>query len=142
MHKLLIPIDGSDNSMRALRYALRIAKEIGPMQLHLLTVHPEPAIYGEIQVYVSADKMKELQDLHSKDLQRSAIEAADTAGVAFQSEIATGDPAVTIARRANELGCDAIVMGTRGMSAIGNLIMGSIATKVVHLAEMPVTLVK
>jgi nucleotide-binding universal stress UspA family protein len=38
--------------------------------------------------------------------------------------------------------CDGIVMGTRGMSAVGNLVMGSVATKVIHLTKLPVTLVK
>ena len=47
-----------------------------------------------------------------------------------------------LAKRAEELGCDEIIMGTRGMGAIGNLVMGSVATKVVHLAGIPVTLVK
>lgn len=142
MHKLMVPIDGSDNSTRALRYALKMAKEVGPMQLHLLTVHPEPAVYGEIQVYVTAEKMKEMQDLRSMDLLQPAIDAAESAGISFGSEIATGDPAVTIAKLAAERHCDAIVMGTRGMSAIANLMMGSVATKVVHLSTMPVTLVK
>jgi nucleotide-binding universal stress UspA family protein len=142
MHKLMVPIDGSDNSTRALQYALKMAKEVGPMQLHLLTVHPEPAVYGEIQVYVTAEKMKEMQDLRSMDLLQPAIDAAKSAGVSFESEIATGDPAGTIAKLADERHCDAIVMGTRGMSAIANLMMGSVATKVVHFSTMPVTLVK
>jgi nucleotide-binding universal stress UspA family protein len=53
-----------------------------------------------------------------------------------------GDPADVIARRAQELGCDAIVMGSRGMGRIANLVIGSVATKVVHLTALPVTLVK
>jgi nucleotide-binding universal stress UspA family protein len=58
------------------------------------------------------------------------------------SAILVGYVAQSIARHADEAGCDAIVMGTRGMSAIGNLLMGSIATKVIHLTKLPVTLVK
>jgi nucleotide-binding universal stress UspA family protein len=48
----------------------------------------------------------------------------------------------TIARRADELGCDGIVMGTSGRGALGNLLLGSVATKVIHHAKVPVTLVK
>ena len=40
------------------------------------------------------------------------------------------------------LKCDAIVMGTRGMTVLGNLVLGSVASKVVHLSSVPVTLVK
>ena len=142
MHKLLIPIDGSENAARALNYALKLAKENGPIELHLVTVHPEPVIYGEIQVYVSREKMEELQRKHSEDILRPAAEAARTAGVPYTSEILVGDTAQKIVNRANELNCDSIVMGTRGMGAIGNLVMGSVATKVVHLTKLPVTLVK
>lgn len=47
-----------------------------------------------------------------------------------------------IVKRAEELGCDGIVMGTQGRGAIGSLLMGSVAIKVVHLTRLPVTLVK
>lgn len=142
MHRLLVAIDGSENAARALNYALTLAKEIGPVELHLVTVHPEPVIYGEIQVYVTREKMEELQRRHSEDILRPAEEAAKTAGVSYTSEIVVGDVAPMIVSRAEERKCDGIVMGTRGMGAIGNLVMGSIATKVVHLTKLPVTLVK
>lgn len=142
MHRLLVAIDGSENAARALNYALTLAKEIGPVELHLVTVHPEPVIYGEIQVYVTRAKMEELQQRHSEDILRPAEEAAKTAGVPYTSEIVVGDVAPMIVNRADELKCDGIVMGTRGLGAIGNLVMGSIATKVVHLTTLPVTLVK
>ncbi|KAB2874519.1 MAG: universal stress protein [Pseudorhodoplanes sp.] len=141
MQKLLIPFDGSDNAARALDYALRLAKRT-PTQLHVVTVHPESVVYGEIQVYVSKEKMDELQRKHCEDILQSALDAARAAGVPVTSEILTGDTAAAIVARAEALGCDSIVMGTRGMGAVGNLVMGSVATKVVHLTKLPVTLVK
>ncbi len=60
----------------------------------------------------------------------------------FTSEILVGSVAQAIVKRGEDLGCDGIVMGTRGMGAIGNLAMGSVATKVIHLTKLPVTLVK
>lgn len=142
MRKLLVPIDGSDNATRALKYALDLASHDKSIVLHLLTVHPEPIVYGEIQVYVTQEKMEELQKKHSEDILRPADETARAAGVNYTSEILIGDIAPTIAERAESLHCDGIVMGTRGMGAVGNLVMGSVATKVVHLAKCPVTLVK
>lgn len=142
MHKVLVPIDGSENAMRALKYAIKLARENGPLELHILTVHPEPVIYGEIQVYVSREKMEELQRKHSMDILQPAVDAATAADISYTSEILVGDPASMIVKKAEELNCDGIVMGTRGMSAIANLIMGSVATKVVHLTKLPVTLVK
>jgi hypothetical protein len=47
--------------MRALDYAINIANKHAGVELHVLTVHPEPIIYGEIQVYVLRDKMEEIK---------------------------------------------------------------------------------
>jgi len=120
MHKLLVPIDGSESSMRALDYAINLAKRQPSLDLHLLTVHPEPAMYGEILVYVSREKMEELQKAHSLDLLQPAIEAAKAAGVSYTGEILVGDPAPTIVKRTKDLSCEAIIMGTRGMTAISS----------------------
>jgi len=128
--------------MRALQYAIKLAKEHNSLALHLLNVHPEPIIYGELQVIVPREKIETLQRAHSMDILRPAIAAAKKAGVTHASEILIGDAAPLIVSRSEELHCDAIVMGTRGMSAIANLVLGSVATKVVHLTKLPVTLVK
>jgi nucleotide-binding universal stress UspA family protein len=141
MSKLLVAVDGSPNATRAVEYAIRLAKKTGDA-LHLVTVHPEPVIYGEIQVYVPKEKMEELQRKHSEDFLKPAVELVRAAGIVHTSEILIGDTAVVIAQRGKELACESIVMGTSGMGTIATLIMGSVATKVVHLSELPVTLVK
>jgi nucleotide-binding universal stress UspA family protein len=142
MHKLLVPVDNSDNAMRALEYAIRLAQEHGHMELVIVYAHQPPIIYGEISLYLSEREAEELQRKHSEDILSPALEKAKEAGVTFTSQILIGDIAKTIVSSAETLGCDGIVMGTRGMSAIGNLVMGSVATKVVHLTKLPVTLVK
>jgi nucleotide-binding universal stress UspA family protein len=142
MHKLLVPIDGSDHALRALDYALRLAKEDGPFELHIITVQSEPNVYGEIQVYITEERMAQLQRKHSEDILAPALEAAKKIGAAFTSEIAVGSAAPMIVKRAEELGCDGIVMGTQGRGAVGSVLMGSVALKVVHLTKLPVTLVK
>jgi nucleotide-binding universal stress UspA family protein len=63
-------------------------------------------------------------------------------GLACVAEVRIGAAAEVIAAYAAEQGCDAIVMGARGMGAVVGLVMGSVAQKVVHLAGVPVTLVK
>ena len=142
MHKLLVPYDGSDSALRALRYAITLAKENEPVSIHIVNAHEEPIVYGEIAVYVSHEKMAELQRKHSDDVLATAEKLLKEAAVPYTKEILVGRIAEVITRRADELGCDNIVMGTRGMTAISNLVMGSVATKVLHLANVPVTLVK
>ena len=66
----------------------------------------------------------------------------DAAGIPHARRIELGDAAATIARVAREAGCDFIAMGTRGTGALSGLVMGSVATKVLHLADAPVMLVK
>lgn len=142
MHKFLVPIDSSNNALRALQYAIRLAQENAPIELHIVNAHDLPLVYGEVAVYLDEEKARALQRQHSEDILKPAIAMAEAAGVKFSTEILVGDIAGMIADCAAARGCDAIVMGTRGMSAIGNLVMGSIATKVIHLTNLPVTLVK
>jgi nucleotide-binding universal stress UspA family protein len=89
---------------------------------------------------------KELIDRYYADegatMLASAKQLLDDAGVRYTASVATGHIGETIANYANQQRCDHIVMGTRGMGALKNLVVGSIATKVIHLVEVPVTLVK
>lgn len=62
--------------------------------------------------------------------------------IEFQCYVREGDPAQLIASFARRTRCKEIVMGTRGLGRISGLLLGSVATKVIHLATVPVTLVK
>jgi nucleotide-binding universal stress UspA family protein len=53
-----------------------------------------------------------------------------------------GEPAPAIAAHVERHGADGVIMGTRGLGTVGGLVLGSVATKVIHLVECPVTLVK
>jgi len=66
----------------------------------------------------------------------------DAAGIPCEGHLESGDPAQVIADIAARERVNGIVMGTRGMGPIKSLVLGSVATKVVHLADVPVTLVK
>jgi len=142
VHKLLVPVDGSDNAMRALEYAIQLAKQCRPMELVIVYAQLEPPLFDELAVYLPEEKTKELQRKHGEDILRPSIERANKAGVVFTSQVLFGDIPQSIVSCAETLGCDGIVMGTRGMGAILNLIAGSVATKVIHLTKLPVTLVK
>ena len=101
-----------------------------------------PLGWKPVKMQLVWERMLELQRKQSDSVLAPAQEKAHAAAVSCSAEIEQGDAAAVIARRADALGCNGIVMGTRGMSAIGNLLLGSVATKVVHLANVPVTLVK
>jgi nucleotide-binding universal stress UspA family protein len=66
----------------------------------------------------------------------------DEAGVAYEEAVVVGPVAPTIAKYAEDQGCDLIIMGTRGLGSVTGMVLGSIATKVLSLVNIPVTLVK
>ena len=138
----LVPFDGSDCALRSLRHAIGLARDARAGSIHVVTAHEQPYIFGEIEVYVSPEKVAEMQRVHSETLLAPAVALLREAGVNFTTEVLVGHIAQAIAHRADELGCAGIVMGTRGKTAIGNLILGSVANQVVHFANVPVTLIK
>ena len=64
------------------------------------------------------------------------------AGIRHAADVVMGDLAHTIVDQDKAKGCNLIMMGTRGMGSVASLLMRSVATKVIHLAGMPVMLVK
>ncbi len=140
MRKLLIPCDGSINALRAVHYALALAKEISDVQVVLLNVQ-EPSLVREHAIL----SVQEIERLHTADANRilqSAKQVFDADGVPCQAHHRTGSPASEIAQYAHEAHCDAIIMGSRGLSQISGLVLGSVTTKVIQLAHVPVTIVK
>lgn len=142
MHKILLPVDGSENALRAVDHVVRVAAEVGPVEVVLLNVQEPPMIYGEVQLYMSREKAEQFRVMASERVLADAASKLDQAGVRYTKAMLEGDVAHTIARHATESGCDAIVMGTRGMTVLGEAVLGSIAHKVVHYTRLPVTLVK
>jgi len=140
--RIFVPIDGSSCSIRALRHAIALAQRLGDCAIHIAHAHEEPIMYGDISIYASREAIERMQREHSEQALAGAESILQSAGVLYEKEILIGDVPRMLAERAAALGCDAIVMGTHGQTALGNLLMGSVATKVVHHSAIPVTLVK
>lgn len=141
MLKMLVPVDGSESSQRAVKHVIAFASRVEGAQIHLLNVQP-PILSGEVVMFVGQGAINKYHREESEQALKPARALLDQAGLAYTAHATVGHIAETIARSVKELGCDLIVMGTRGMGPIGNLVLGSVATQVIHLAEVPVTLVK
>jgi nucleotide-binding universal stress UspA family protein len=142
MLKLLIAVDGSDHSRRAVEAAARLAKETTALEAVLLNVREGQEYFGELQPFDHESIVRALRD-RQQELLEAALAHARLSGLESLRTLATaGAAAQEIARAATDLGVDQIVMGTRGMNALGGLLLGSVAQRVVHLATMPVLLVK
>ena len=143
MKKLLVPVDNSPNALRALDYAISLARgEHSPIELHIVTAHESAFDNPRALAYFPKEKLDRMLQEQCESILRPAVEKVEAAGVRFTSEILVGSIPQAIVDRAEALGCEGIVMGTRGMGAVGNLVLGSVATKVIHLTKFPVTLVK
>ncbi|MGV8892358.1 MAG: universal stress protein [Burkholderiaceae bacterium] len=140
MRKILIPCDGSDNALRAVRYAASIAKGNSDIQLELLYV--QDPVLVKIHAALTAQEIDRWQSEEADLSLQPAKKILESEGVPYQVSRRAGAFANEIARHVREKQCDAIIMGTRGMSPLANVMIGSVATKVVHLVDVPVTLIK
>jgi nucleotide-binding universal stress UspA family protein len=138
---VLVPVDGSSSSLRALARAIENARGT-PGIVHLLNVQPVYDEYGMIPAYLSKRRFHAAMRAREKAALAPGIAKLKRAGVKHVAHTAYGDTATVIVRTARRLRCESIVMGTRGMGAIGGLLLGSVANKVIHLATTPVTFVK
>lgn len=141
MHKPLVPIDGSAIATRALALAVAELRGRAGAQVHLLNVQVPP-VHTFPGKLVSPDLIDRELRREGEALLEPARALAESSGVACVCHVRIGRPADEIAACAAEQGCDAIVMGTRGMGAVAGLLLGSVATRVVHVVPLPVTLVK
>jgi nucleotide-binding universal stress UspA family protein len=132
---ILLPVDGSDNSGRAVQLLIRLHAKLAPLHVHLLHVQVPLVPIGDESV------SPESAEVATEEALASAKALLDAAAVPYTGEIVRGYVGAMIVAYAREHRCDGIVMGTRGMGSTEHL-LGSIARQVVQLAEVPVTLVK
>jgi nucleotide-binding universal stress UspA family protein len=142
MKKLLVPVDGSGAALRALDQAIALARLSPGCSIHLVHAHEEPLIYGEIAVYVPREKMQGLQQAHSEGILAPAEAKLKEARVPYTREVLIGPIGQTLAAHAERAGCELIVMGRHGKSALGDMLVGSVAMKVLHASKLPVLLVR
>lgn len=147
MKKLLVPCDGSESSLRAVRHAAAEAATRpgagaeGAAEIHLLHVI-EPMTPVTLSEAFSARGLDERFPPQAAQALEPAIAVLAGAGVAYALHCHFGKPATEIAAYAQAAGCDAIIMGTRGRGAFASLVIGSVASEVIKLVDIPVTLVK
>jgi nucleotide-binding universal stress UspA family protein len=141
MSKVLIPIDGSECSLRALDVVLKRRKCEAGMDIHLLNVQL-PIDSGHARMFVSEEELCTYHQAEGAAALAVARKMLDDAGAAYSWHVLVGHASETIATFAHENGFDEIVMGTHGRSGLTHLLLGSIASDVMKIAQLPVTLVK
>lgn len=140
--RLLLPIDGSPYAARAAEHVIGKARLAGPGAYEIHLVNVQPQLPGGITSFVSRDQVA---GFHRDESVKALAEAGallDAAGIPYQAHAEVGPLAETIVAVADRIRCDEIVMGTRGRTALADLLIGSTVTRVVHLSKVPVLLIK
>lgn len=140
MRKILVPVDGSEACLRALKHAIDMAHAPGNLKIVLVNVQQtlERWYTGGL---LNKEALAHLKELGEADAKEARV-LVDAAGLTYELMVLFGQPGEVIARVAKEQACIGIVMGTRGLSDLDNIFLGSTAHKVIQLSEVPVTLVK
>jgi nucleotide-binding universal stress UspA family protein len=142
MLKILIAVDGSDHALHAIEAIAKMAKSSLDLEVIMLCVSPEPIFYGDYTAS-TIRSIEEDQKKHQSTILTQAMDYAKSLGIKVgEPARADGVVANEIVRVAQDRQVDQIAMGTRGMGAVGSMVMGSVAQRVVHQASVPVLLVK
>lgn len=139
--RIVVPTDFGAEADTAFAAAVSLARSLDA-SIHLLHVAPEPIFaVGSPEAY-GIDWAKLRADIIADARDRLRALAHTAPDVRVTVEVLTGRTADAIARRSEEIGARLIVMGTHGRGAVGQLLLGSVADRVIRLARCPVMTVR
>ena len=137
--KILVAVDGSKPSLKVVQLLIDHSDWYrSPPEVELVTVHlPVPKVgpvpKAQLERYYREEGLAKLA---------AAKKKLDAAGIRYAEHVLVGPVAESIVKHAKDKRCDIIYIGTRGMGALGAALIGSTATKVLHISDTPVLLVK
>jgi nucleotide-binding universal stress UspA family protein len=137
LKKILVPVDGSDYSMRSAAYAVDMA---GVMNSEIILIHCHksfPVVLGEPYFQKAINKIMK----NANELLEPYREIMNTAGVVYTERVLEGPAAKAICQAAEFEGADLIIMGSRGRSDLEGLLLGSCTHRVLKTAPCPVLVV-
>ncbi|MCP5244542.1 MAG: universal stress protein [Burkholderiales bacterium] len=141
MLKILLPIDGSDYSVKAARKSIEMMAWYRERpEIHVLNV--QFPLDGNVSLFINHSDIHQYHYEEGMKSLQTACEILDQAEIPYENHITVGDPAEMIERFAIELHCNLIVISARGHGVIQSLLLGSVVNKVMQLSSIPVLLVK
>ncbi len=140
---ILVPTDGSRLSAKAVKVAVKLAKQFGARLTAVYVIPPYvPPMYGEAAIYVPEITPKRYKELSEKEARKALAVAeidAQTVRVPCKTAWLTDDqPWQGIVRSAKSKKCDLIVMASHGRKGLSGLLLGSETTKVLTHSKVPV----
>ena len=136
-NRLLVPIDGSDHALRALAHVIKRVASHPQLQIYVLNVQlPLPR-----SLFVSRSMIADYHEAKSNEGLARALRMLQRNALKAEIMVCVGEPGETIAKMARQKHCGEIVLGSRGLGNLKSLVLGSVTTKVIHAARVPVTVV-
>ena len=140
--KFLVPVDGSTSANHAVEWLINSAGWLKESpQIFLINVQWKLSS-GNVKMFISQDTIEGYYQEQSIAALAEARKKLDAAGLTYHYHISIGTPAEAIVQYAEEQKIDQIIMGAHGQGALSTFLLGSVVSKVLHLASMPVLLVK
>ena len=147
MERILVAIDGSEHSMKAVDAAADIATAVGAKLLLLAVVPSIATVAAELEPYARTEHLlnelpRLLAAVQPPFLEPAAARARAKQVPEISLETAAGDPATEILAAARDKGIDLIVVGSRGRGRLGGILLGSVSQKIVTHAPCSVLIVR
>ena len=139
--KILVAYDGSDHAIRALDIAIDLASKYGA-KLEIVEVVDTAALLGIGVAPIPGEVIQQVYNKAKSDVENAKAKAQQQGVKDVESVVLEGDPATAILEYASKNGVDLIVTGSRGLSTFKRIILGSVSTKIVQDAKVPVLVVK
>ena len=139
--KILLPFDGSATALDVVRFAISLESSGLETSVVLANVQ-EPASLYELMVAHDPRVIEQVSAAAGANTLLPAQALLEAAGIAFETEVAMGDPAHTLVDILENYGCDLVVMGASGTSTLRSALLGSVSNEVLHAAGVPVMIVK
>jgi nucleotide-binding universal stress UspA family protein len=141
--KILVPVDGSPASIRAVRFAIAEARVHPGASLLIVNVQNLSMLgLADGAALMPPAWIAQEEERAAQEALREAASVCSQSGAPHSTRSERGAVSTAIDRVAREEGVARIVMGTRGFGGVRGLVLGSVATQVLHLTDVPVTLVK
>ncbi|WP_153722887.1 universal stress protein [Sporosarcina cascadiensis] len=136
--KIAVAIDGSENAMRAAEHAVLLARYLPDAVLDIIFVADLSKAMDERLLTQTPESMalKREQKVHP------VLKMAEEADIYSELTTLKGNPSQEIIKHVNSSGTDLLIMGSRGLNAFQEMVLGSVSHKVLKHANCPVTVVK
>lgn len=139
--KILLAVDGSDNSTRAAKFVVKLAKRLAkPPKITLL--HADTPLLKGVTVKLGAQGTEDYHAENSAYNLKSARAVLKRGKFEFQELALVDDADKAIIKTSTKQRSDLIVMGSRGRTGLSGLVLGSVTTRVIAQSDIPVTVVR